>query len=194
MESLNAVDILSLSDAASDLNHQTQIRSNQAPIIALSQSQHLTPQSSPSLGARDPALDTTGTGKAVLTPEEVLLTWCHCAEKAVRCHSCLWLTQAPLLFLCGFRDPWHVLNREHAACHVGKKMEKPSTRHAFTYQLFRWPQVTTRSGFIEEKNCRGKYRICGWIRCCRTCLLGKCGWNVLTRLVPSLWLVLACDD
>lgn len=109
------------------------------------------PQSSPWLGARDPALDTIGTGRAVLTPEEVLLTWCHCAEKAVRCHSCLWLTQAPLLFFCGFRDPWHVLNREHAACHVGEKMEKPSTRHAFTYQLFRWPQVTTRSGFIEEK-------------------------------------------
>lgn len=30
-------------------------------------------------------------------------------------------------------------------------MEKPSTRHAFTYQLFGWPQVTTRSGFIEKK-------------------------------------------
>lgn len=43
MESLNAVDILYFSDAASDLNHQTQIRPNQAPIIALSQSQHLTP-------------------------------------------------------------------------------------------------------------------------------------------------------
>lgn len=110
-----------------------------------------------------PNPDTTGSRKVVLTPEEVLLTWCHCAEKAVRCHSCLWLQQAPLLFFCGFLDPWHVLNQEHAACHEEKKMEKPSARHAFTYQLFGWPQVTTRSGFIAEKkkNCRDKYRLCG---------------------------------
>lgn len=79
------------------------------------------PESSPWPGAPNPTPDTTATGQAVLTPEEVLLTWCHCAEKAVRCHSCLWLQQAPLLFLCGFRDPWHVLNQEHAACHEEKK-------------------------------------------------------------------------
>ena len=79
------------------------------------------PESSPWPGAPDPTPDTTASSEAVLTPEEVLLTWCHCAEKAVRCHSCLWLQQAPLLFLCGFRDPWHVLNQEHAACHEEKK-------------------------------------------------------------------------
>lgn len=32
-----------------------------------------------------------------------------------------------------------------------KKRKKTSTRHAFTYQLFGWPQVTTRFGFIEKK-------------------------------------------
>lgn len=54
---------------------------------------------------RDPTSDPVETAESVLTPKEVLLAWCHCAEKAVRCHSCLWLQQAPLLFLCGFRDP-----------------------------------------------------------------------------------------
>ena len=93
----------------------------EAPLIPQSKPQHLTPSPHHDPEPPDPTPDTTASSEAVLTPEEVLLTWCHCAEKAVRCHSCLWLQQAPLLFLCGFRDPWHVLNQEHAACHEEKK-------------------------------------------------------------------------
>ncbi len=90
-------------------------------VNSLIQNLNTWPQVLPMTRAPNPTPDTTATSEAVLTPEEVLLTWCHCAEKAVRCHSCLWLQQAPLLFLCGFRDPWHVLNQEHAACHEEKK-------------------------------------------------------------------------
>lgn len=88
----------------------------------LSTSQQLTslsPLRDPSPSNQPISRRASGTGAVVLTPEEVLLTWCHCAEEAVRCHGCLWFQQAPLLFLCGFCDPRHVLNQEHAACHEG---------------------------------------------------------------------------
>lgn len=96
----------------------------------------------------------TGWKPWALTPEEVLLTWGHRTKEAVGCHGRHRRSQISLL--CGFW--WPLTPLRLGACSVpgeDAKKEKTSTRNAFLYQLFSWPQVITRSGLGKNaKICR----------------------------------------